>query len=88
MAKSKKVELEKIPEVMEKIVAVIEREIDLFSIKDTGLTAEENRNLVSMAGTLSTIYKDYRAECIAIEKELKLHSKEDILKIVQVEGHK
>ncbi len=85
MAKKKKIDLEKIPLVLEKIACLVDREVDLLSAK-ASLTLDESKSLVSYATMLTTIYKDYRAEVLAIEKDLKGRSKEDILAIVKAEA--
>ena len=84
MAKKKKIDLEKIPLVLEKIVSLVDREIDLLGAKDS-LTTEEGKSLVAYAGLLTTTYKDYRAEVKSIELSLKGMSKEDILTIAKVD---
>lgn len=79
-----KVDLERIPEVLEKIVAVVDREVEVLSSKDQ-LTDAESKNLIQYANTLTAIYKDYRAQILVIEKDLKSRSKEEILQIVKAE---
>lgn len=85
MAKRKKIDLEKIPLVLEKIASLVDREVDLLGAK-ASLSLEESKSLVAYATMLTTIYKDYRAEVSAIEKDLKGRTKEDILAIVKAEA--
>jgi len=87
MAKpKKKIDLEKIPSVLEKIAALVDREVDLLGAK-TALTLEEGKSLVAFASMLSTMYKDYRAEIVAIEKDLKSKSKEEIQAMIKSESN-
>lgn len=82
--KIKSMDLEDIPSLLQKIVSVMDREVDLLTQKDA-LTSEDVRNLVAYTGTLSDIYKNYRQEVLAIEKDLKSRSKEEILQLVKAE---
>jgi hypothetical protein len=84
MAKKAKKDLEKIPLILEKVVALVDKEIDNFLLKDE-LTSEDARNVINYSSLLVGMYKDYRAECLQIKKELKELPKEDILKIVKAE---
>lgn len=86
MAKKKKIDLEKIPSVLEKIAALVDREVDSLANKPT-LSLEEGKSLVAFASMLSTMYKDYRAEILAIEKDLKTKSKEEIQAIIKAESN-
>jgi hypothetical protein len=85
MAKRKKIELENIPEVLEKIATLVNREVETFSTKPQ-LSIEESKILINYASVLSAIYKDYRAEVAVIEKDIKTLPKEEILKIVKAEN--
>jgi hypothetical protein len=87
MAKrTKKMDLEKIPEIQGKVVSLINREVEVLADKDN-LTAEEAKNLIAFSTLLSTLYKDYRAEVIAIKKDLKELPKEDLQKIIKAEAN-
>lgn len=81
----KKISLEKIPTLLERIVGLIDREIDQLSDKDS-LSSEETKNLITYGTLLSGLYKDYRAEVLTIQKDLKSKSKEEILQIVKSEA--
>lgn len=89
MARRKKeitvLELEDIPSTLQKIVGLMDREIDSLSQKGS-LTPEDSKNLISYAGALSTIYKDHRAEVLAIQKDLKTRSKEEIMAMISADG--
>lgn len=86
MAKKKKIiELEDIPLVLQKVATLIDKEIDSLSAKPS-LTFEDSKNLIAYSSALSTIYKDYRAEAAAIQKDLKSMSKEEIMAIVKAES--
>ena len=85
MAKKKKIDLDRIPTTLEKICALIDREIDVLTDKPS-CTSEEAKNLIAYAGVLSALYKDYRAECLALSKDIKTKSKEDILAIIKAES--
>lgn len=86
MAKKKKIDLEKIPLVLEKIASLVDREVDLLAAKDS-LTIEEGKSIVAYATMLSGIYKEYKAEVKQIEQDLKTRSREDILAIVKAEAN-
>ena len=87
MAKpKKKIDLEKIPVVLEKIAALVDREVDILGAK-ASLSLEEGKSLVAFASMLTAIYKDYRAEIVAIEKDLKSKSKEEIQAIIKAESN-
>jgi hypothetical protein len=85
--RKKKIDLEKIPELLERAVAVISKELDALADK-SDLTADEARTLISYCGLLSNIYKEYRAEVKALELDLKTKNKEAILQIINTEGKK
>ena len=86
MAKpKKKIDLDKIPLVLEKITALVDREVDLLSEK-ASLSLEEGKSLVGYASMLSGIYKEYKAEILSIEKDLKSKSKEEIQAMIKAEG--
>ncbi len=86
MAKKKKlIELEDIPLVLQKVTALIDKEIDSLSAKPS-LSFEDSKNLIAYSNALSTIYKDYRAEVTAIQKDLKSMSKEEIMMIAKAES--
>lgn len=84
MAKRKKIALENIPAIVEKVVAVIDREVDSLSAKAT-LTDAESKNLIAYTQLLCGVYKDYRAEVIEIKKELKGKTKEEIQEMIKAE---
>lgn len=84
MAKRKKIELENIPLVLEKIVSVMDREVDTLANRSS-LSDAESRNLIAYSQALTAIYKDYRQEVLAIEKDLKSKTKEEIMAIVKTE---
>ncbi len=87
MAKpKKKIDLDKIPAVLEKIAALVDREVDNLANKTT-LSLEEGKSLVAFASMLSTMYKDYRQEVIAIKKDLKELPKEDLQAIIKAESN-
>lgn len=86
MAKRKKIDLDKIPETLQKIAALFDREVTQLSEKPT-LSSEDAKTLISYAQVLTTMYKDYRAEVVAIEKELKTRSKEDIQAMIKAESN-
>lgn len=86
MAKRKKLDLEKIPDILQKATALIDKEITSYLEKDS-LTSEESRNLVSYVSLLSTLYKDYRSEVTQIKKELKDLPKEDLTKLIKAEAN-
>ncbi len=81
----KKIDLDKIPEVLEKIASLVDREVDILGAKPA-LTLEEGKSLVSYASLLSGMYKDYRAEVKQIEADLKGRTKEEVLAIVKADG--
>lgn len=85
MAKRKKIDLDKIPATLEKVAALIDREIDSLGEKPQ-LSDEESKRLINYATVLTNIYKDYRAQVVQIEKDLKARSKEEILAIVKAEA--
>lgn len=78
-------ELEDIPLTLQKIASLIDKEITVFTKKDS-LSSEEAKNLIAYSGVLSTIYKDYRAEVLAIQKDLKSKTKEEILAMINADG--
>ena len=84
MTKAKKVNLEKIPEILEKATGLINREIECLMQKDA-LTIEDSKSLISYCTQLSVLYKEYRAEVKAIEMDLKGRTKADILSIIKAE---
>lgn len=84
MAK-RKIDLDKIPELLEKITSIIDKDIDELS-NQKSLTEDESKRVIAYANTLTTIYKDYRAQIIQIEKDLKVKSKEDIMSIIKAEA--
>ena len=85
MGKKKLVEMDQVPEIQEKIISLISQEIDVLSDKPS-LSVEDTKTLIAFSNTLSTLYKDYRAECLAISKDLKGKAKSDILEIVKADG--
>jgi len=85
MAKVKKLNLEDIPNILEKAMSVINREMEILSGKES-LTSEDAKNLIAYCSIASTIYKDYRAEVKAIEIDLRSKSREDIQSIVRADG--
>ncbi len=86
MAKKKKIiELEDIPLVLQKVASLIDREVESLSAKPS-LTFEDSKNLIAYSSALSTIYKDYRAEVSAIQKNLKDMSKDEIMSIISAES--
>lgn len=86
MAKRKKIDLDKIPETLQKIAALFDREVTQLSEKPI-LSSDDAKTLISYAQVLTTMYKDYRAEVVAIEKELKTKSKEDIQAMIKAESN-
>lgn len=85
MAKKKKpIQLENIPSILEKVVTVIDREVDALSAKAT-LTDTESKSLIAYAQTLKEIYKDYRQEVMETKKELKSMSKEELQALIKAE---
>lgn len=84
MAKSKKIDLENIPSILEKAMGLIQQQIDAMSKKDL-LDTEDCKNLISFCNTASSIYKDYRAEVKQIEMELRGKSKQEILSLVKAD---
>ncbi len=86
MAKRKKIDLDKIPETLQKIAALVDREVTQLSDKPE-LTTEDAKTIIAYAQVLTSIYKDYRAEVVAIEKELKTRSKEDIQAMIKAESN-
>ncbi len=86
MARKKKtISLEEIPLVQQKIISLIDSQVNSLSKKDD-LTSDDCRNLIAFASTLQSIYKDHRAEVLEIKKELKSKSKDEILQIINAEG--
>ena len=87
MAKrTKKMDLEKIPEIQNKVVTLVNREVDVLTEKDA-LTNEEAKNLIAYSAVLSTLYKEYRAEVVAIKKDLKELPKEQLQAIIKAESN-
>lgn len=87
MAKrTKKMDLEKIPEIQSKVVSLVNREVEVLADK-TALSNEEAKNLIAYSTLLSTLYKEYRAEVLAIRKDLKELPKEDLQKIIKAEAN-
>ncbi len=82
---SKRIDLELIPEIQEKITAVISREIDALGEKKE-LNDEESKRLIAYSSALSTMFKEYRAQVVQIEKELRGRTKEEILEIVKADS--
>lgn len=85
MAKRKRIDPDRIPEILEKITAVIDREVDNLSQKAT-LSHEDIRDLLSLQMALTTTYKEHRAEIKAMKEDLKGKSKEDLLQIIKAES--
>ena len=86
MAKAKKMDLESIPQILQKATALINKEID-FLMKEEHLSTDQSRNFIAYIGLLSSLYKDYRAEVTALKKELKDLPKEDLAKIIKAEAN-
>lgn len=86
MAKKKKIDLENIPKLLEKAVALVDRELDALADKHA-LTSEEGKTLIAYVGTLSALYKEYRQEVIQIKKELKEMPKEDLQALIKAEAN-
>jgi hypothetical protein len=88
MAKKLKIELDKAPNLMEKVFALIDTELDSLQKKqgNESLSAEDIRTLTSLSGILLTTYKDYRAEMLTIEKELKFKTKEELQQLFKADG--
>lgn len=82
---TKKLDLEDIPIVLTKIVNIIDNQIDILKDKED-LDEADQRMILAYSTQLNVLYKDYRAEVLTIEKELKTKSKEDILNIVKAEA--
>ena len=87
MAKRKRIDLSKIPQVQEEIVAIISRELYALE-KKPSLSIQEGELMVKYANLLATVYKDYRAEAVQIEKDLKQKTKADIQRIIELEAKK
>lgn len=87
IAKPKKIQLENIPLLLEKAINLMNQEINYLMEKDK-LSIEDRKDLISFTTAASAIYKDYRAEVLQIEKDLRLKSKEEILDIIKSEAKK
>ena len=83
MAK-RKLDLDQIPIIQSKIIALIDREIDVLADKDS-LTEEEGHLVLSYSNALVRLYQDYREEVLQIKKELKGMNKEDLQNMVRAE---
>jgi hypothetical protein len=84
MGKTTDIDLENIPDVLKKIVGVINQEVDRLSSKQN-LELDEAKLLISYFQTLTTGYKEYRAEVLAIQKDLRSKSQSEILSMVRSE---
>lgn len=82
----KKIQLDDIPEIVEKAVALIDREITILAEKEF-LNLEESKNLVSYIGVLTNVQKDYRAEIKQIKEDMKGLSKETLMQMVKSENN-
>jgi len=86
MAKRKKLDLERIPETLEKIIAVIDREVDNLHQKEA-LSYDDSKNLISYASVLTSIYRDYRSEIKALKEEIKGKTKEELQELIKREAN-
>lgn len=82
MAKTKRVDLDKIPVILEQGVGIISRELAILADKET-LTQEESKALISYLTALQTIYKDYRIEEEILKKEIRTMSSAEIMSLVK-----
>lgn len=85
MSKTKKIEIDDIPIVLEKIINIINKQVDLLSKKEE-LDNEDNKNIIGYATLLTNIGKDYRVQIVEIQKDIKTMSKEKIMSIVKAEA--
>ncbi len=86
-----KITAEDIPQIQEKILTLINREIDLLFLpkedRNSELTEADKDNLKDFSTLIKTIYVDYRAEVKALKLELKDLPKEDLLKIIKADAN-
>lgn len=78
----KKIDLEKIPELLEKAAALIDREIKVMGDKEQ-LSSEDARNLIAYITALSSVYKEYRAEIKQIKEDLRGKTKEELMEMMR-----
>lgn len=86
MAKRKKIDLEKIPDTLEKIVAIMDREVENLAAKPS-LSTEEAKVLIAYQTALTSTYRDYRADVKAIKEELKGKTKEELQQLIKAEAN-
>lgn len=85
MARKRKIDLEKIPELLQKAVTLMDRELDSLADKPQ-LSTDESKTLINYVQTLSALYKDYRQEVIQIKKELKEMPKDELMTLIKAEA--
>ena len=84
MVVKEKIELEKIPDILERITAIISREIKLLGTAEA-LSAEDARTLMAYQSALVSMYKDYRADYKIMKEEIKGKTKEELQQLIKAE---
>jgi len=85
MVKKKRIDSENIPQILEKITAIIDREVDVLAAK-ADLSHDDRRDLLNLQAALGATYREYRAEVKQVKEDMKGMSKEQIQQIIKVDS--
>lgn len=79
------IEPEQIPEIQQKIIYLLNKQVDTFIAQASMLTADDLKSVLSIREALTSLYKDYRLEVLTIEKDLRARPQAELLELIKAE---
>lgn len=80
--KTKKLSREDIPDLLDKILSLLNKEVDNLSAKEE-LSSEDVKNVILIANTTTSVYKEFKEELKTLQKDLNSLSKTEIARLAK-----
>lgn len=73
------------PDIVDKILSLLNKEVDNLSQK-SALSSEDLKNVIAVAGVVTSIYKEYKLELRTLEQDIGKMTKAEISALVKKEN--
>lgn len=80
--KIKKLNRDDCPDLLDKVLSLLNKEIDNLSFQES-LSSEDTKNIIQIAGVITSIYKEYKLELKTFEQDLNKMSKTEIARLAK-----
>jgi lipase chaperone LimK len=80
----KKLNRDDSPDILDKVLSLLNKELDNLAAQEA-LTSEDTKNVIAIAGAVSTIYKEYKLELKTLDQDLSKMSKQELMSLVRVD---